>query len=97
MNMQAMLRQAQQMQREIMKKKEEIDKKIFPGKSEWVEVEFNGKKEIQSVKIMKKDLKSDDFEMLEDMIMIAIKDANSKIDNEIASKLEKYSSLSGLI
>lgn len=34
--------------------------------------------------------------MLEDMIMIAIKDAFSKIDKESESKLGSYASMSGL-
>ena len=35
--------------------------------------------------------------MLEDMIMIAIKDAFSKIDKETESKLGQYASMSGLM
>ena len=39
----------------------------------------------------------DDKEMLEDMIMIAIKDAFTKIDKETESKLGQYASMSGLM
>ena len=35
--------------------------------------------------------------MLEDMIMIAIKDAFGKIDRETESKLGQYASMSGLM
>ena len=97
MNMQMMMQQAQRMQREIMKKKEEIDNKLFPGKYEWVEVVFNGKKEIQSIKINKEEIKSDDKDMLEDMIMLAIKDAMEQIDKETETKLGQYASLNGLL
>ena len=38
MNMQALMAQAQKMQRDITKKKEEIDKMEFNGKSELVDV-----------------------------------------------------------
>ena len=48
MNMQQIMQQAQRMQRDITKKKEEIDKMEFLGKSEWVEIVFNGKREIQT-------------------------------------------------
>ena len=48
MNMQQIMQQAQRMQRDITKKKEEIDKMEFLGKSEWVEIVFNGKREIKS-------------------------------------------------
>ena len=98
MNMQAMMQQAQKLQREIMKKKEEVESKIFPGKYEWVEVSFNGKKEIQSLKINKDgDITEEDKEILEDMITLAIKDAMKKIDEETEKMLGQYSSLSGLM
>ena len=97
MNMQQIMQQAQRMQRDITKKKEEIDAMEFSGKSEWVEIVFNGKKEIKSFKILKDDsIDGDDKEMLEDMIMIAIKDAFGKIDKETENKLGSYASMSGL-
>ena len=96
MNMQQIMQQAQRMQRDITKKKEEIDKMEFLGKSEWVEIVFNGKREIKSFKILKDEIDADDKEMLEDMIMIAIKDAFTKIDKETENKLGSYASMSGL-
>ena len=96
MNMQQIMQQAQRMQRDITKKKEEIDKMEFLGKSEWVEIVFNGKREIKSFKILKDEIDGDDKEMLEDMIMIAIKDAFTKIDKETENKLGSYASMSGL-
>ena len=96
MNMQQIMQQAQRMQRDITKKKEEIDKMEFLGKSEWVEIVFNGKREIKSFKILKDEIDGDDKEMLEDTIMIAIKDAFNKIDKESESKLGSYASMSGL-
>ena len=98
MNMQQLMQQAQRMQREITKKKEEIDNDTFEGKSEWVIITFNGKREILSFKITKDGvIDEDDKEMLEDMIMLAIKDAFSKIDKETESKLGQYASMSGLM
>ena len=98
MNMQQLMQQAQRMQREITKKKEEIDNETFEGKSEWVSITFNGQREILSFKITKDGvIDEDDKEMLEDMIMLAIKDAFSKIDKETESKLGQYASMSGLM
>ncbi len=98
MNMQQLMQQAQRMQREITKKKDEIDAKIFEGKSEWVNVSFNGKKELKSFKILKDGvIDESDKEMLEDMILLAIKDAFTKIDREIEDKLGQYASMSGLM
>ena len=96
MNMQQIMQQAQRMQRDITKKKEEIDGMEFLGKSEWVEIVFNGKREIKSFKILKDVIDEDDKGMLEDMIMLAIKDAFSKIDKETESKLGSYASMNGL-
>lgn len=96
MNMQQIMQQAQRMQRDITKKKEEIGGMEFLGKSEWVEIVFNGKREIKSFKILKDVIDEDDKEMLEDMIMLAIKDAFRKIDKETESKLGSNASMSGL-
>ena len=99
MNMQNIMAQAQKMQREITKKKEEINEKLFPGKSEWVDVEFNGKKELLSINIKKDSvIDIDDIEVLEDMVSIAVKDALSKVDREISDKLGAYGqSIDGLM
>ena len=91
MNMQALMAQAQKMQRDITKKKEQIDNMEFQGNSELVEVLMSGKKEILSVKIKSKDgLDSDDIEALEDMIKIAVNDAILKIDKETEKQLGSY-------
>jgi DNA-binding YbaB/EbfC family protein len=99
MNIQAMMKQAQKLQQEMINTKEEIDAKIFPGKYSVVEVEVNGKKELQKVKIDRGfKLDGEDFEMLEDMIVLAVNDAMKKVDAEIENKMGKYGSgLSGLM
>lgn len=97
MNMQQIMQQAQRMQRDIEKKKNELDAMTFQGKSEWVEIEFNGKKDIKSFKILKDGvIDEEDKEMLEDMIMIAIKDAFAKIESETEKKLGNFASMNGL-
>lgn len=98
MNIQNLMAQAQKMQKEISKKKEEIDNSTFEGTSEWVKVEINGKKELQKITITYEGtIESDDREMLEDMIKIAMNDATTKVDTEIENKMGAYgSSLNGL-
>ena len=98
MNIQNLMAQANKLQKEISKKKEEIDNSIFEGTSEWVKVEINGKKEIVKVNItFEGTIESDDKEMLEDMIKIAVNDAIGKIDKEVESKMGAYgSSFNGL-
>lgn len=97
MNMQNLMAQAQKMQRDLQKKKEEIDNTIFTGKSEMVEVQYNGKKEMISIKITATNLDAEDLEILEDMIVLASRDATEKIDKEIESKMGSLGSgLGGL-
>ena len=99
MNMQSLMAQAQRMQKDIMNKKAEVEKKIFDGKSELVDVQVNGKKEVVSVNIKNKDnLEADDIEILQDMIVIAINDANKKVDEELDRVMGPYgNSLNGLL
>lgn len=94
MNMQALMQQAQKMQRDITKKKDELNKKTFIGSSELVEVTFTGDKKLVSVKI-KDNIDNDDKEILEDMFVIAVNDAMSKIDKETESMLGAYGSQLG--
>lgn len=94
MNIQEMFKQAKKMEQEIAQTKAIIDQQSFSGKYEAVEAEVNGKKEITKVKIDStvKIKDDDDFEMLEDMIILAINDALKKVDQEIANKMGKYGS-----
>ena len=100
MNIQAMMKQAQKLQQDMMKTKEEINQKIFPGKYSSVEVEVNGKKELLKVTI-DRDMEvngKEDIEILEDMIVVAVNDALKKVDQETEEKMSKYGSgLSGLL
>jgi len=94
MNMQALMQQAQKMQRDITKKKDELNKKTFTGTSELVEVVFSGDKKMVSCKF-KGSIDADDTEIIEDMIVIAVNDAMSKIDKETESMLGAYGSQLG--
>ena len=88
MNMNALMQQAQKMQRDMTKKKEELNKKTFVGTSELVEVTFTGDKKLVSTKI-KSDIDNDDKEIIEDMFVIAVNDAMVKIDKDSQNKLLK--------
>ena len=94
MNMQALMQQAQKMQRDITKKKDELNKKEFTGSSELVEVVFTGDKKLKSVNI-KVDIEPDDKEVLEDMFTIAVNDAMDKIDKETDKVMGAYGSQLG--
>ena len=90
MNIQAMMKQAQKLQKDMMSAKEEIDNKVFIGKSSMVTVEIMGNKLVKKVKIEAENLENDDLEMLEDMVLVAINDAMRQIDKETEEKMGKY-------
>lgn len=94
-NMQAMMRQAQKMQQDAMKAKEELDSTIYEGTAsgEMVKVEINGAFEMQGVKINPAVVDPDDVEMLEDLIVAAYNDAKSKADSDKAGKMGAFGGL----
>ncbi len=90
MNMQAMLKQAQKLQKDMLKTQDEINSKEFIGKSSIVTVKMNGKKELLDVKIDMDKLENDDIELLQDMITVAFNDAMKQIDKETEEKMGVY-------
>lgn len=95
MNMQALMKQAQTMQREITKTKEEIDKMEFVSENSLVRVKTNGKKEILEIKFLENivEMEKEDTILLEDMILVAINDAFNKVDKMTEQKMGKYTSM----
>ena len=97
MNMQAMLKQAQALQKDMLKIKEEIDNTEFVGESSLVKVTLKGTKEAVKVEInLDEDFDKEDLEALEDMIVLAINDANKKIDAMTEKKMGKFGNIPGL-
>ena len=95
-NMQAMMRQAQKMQQDALKAKEELDNTIFEGSASggMVKVEINGAFEMQSVKINPAVVDPDDIEMLEDLVVAAFNDAKNKADE---AKSQRMGAFGGLV
>ena len=96
MNMQAMLKQAQALQKDMLKAKDEIDNTEFTGESSFVKVTVKGTKEVVSVDIDAESLDSDDIEALQDMIVVAINQANKKVDDMTEKKMGKFGNIPGL-
>lgn len=97
MNIQAMMKQAQALQKDMLKVKEEVDNTEFVGESSLVKVTVKGTKEVVKVEIDAKDgLDGDDIEMLQDMIMVAINQANDKVDETLDKKMGKFGNIPGL-
>ena len=97
MNIQAMMKQAQALQKDMMKIKDEIDNTEFTGESSLVKVVVKGTHEVVKVEIDKENsLDADDIEMLEDMLVVALNDANKKIDKTTESKMGKFGIIPGM-
>ena len=93
MNIQALMKQAQTLQKDMMKTKEEIDNMTFTGTSSFISVTVKGNTEVAKVTIDNDDITSDDKEMIEDMLVVALNDAFKQIDKVTEQKMGKYSSM----
>jgi DNA-binding YbaB/EbfC family protein len=85
-NIPQLMKQAQQMQERLQKQMAELRVEATAGGG-MVSVVVNGAKQLQSIKIDPEVVSKDDVEMLQDMILAAINDAQRKVDEELASKM----------
>ena len=86
MNIQQMMKQAQQMQERLQKQMGELRVEGNAGGG-MVTVVVNGAKQVQSLKIDPEAVSKDDVEMLQDLIVAAINDAQRKADEEMAQQM----------
>jgi DNA-binding YbaB/EbfC family protein len=86
MNIQQMMKQAQEMQNRLQKQMAELKVEGNAGGG-MVTVVVNGAKQVQSLKIDPEVVVKDDVEMLQDLIVAAINDAHRKADDEMANKM----------
>jgi DNA-binding YbaB/EbfC family protein len=82
MNIQQMMKQAQQMQDRLQKQMNELQVEGGAGGG-MVTVVMTGAKQVQSLKIDPEVVSKDDVEMLQDLIVAAINDAQRKVDEEM--------------
>ena len=94
-NMQALMRQAQKMQEEALKAQEEVDNAEVEGTSGGglVKVVITGSKAPVSISIDPSVVDPDDVEMLEDLVIAALSDANTKADELKAQKMGRFGGL----
>lgn len=83
MNIQQMMKQAQNMQRKMQENQEKLSKMEFEGKAGngIVSITLMGTGSVKSVKLNKSIVDPDDIEMLEDLIVVAFNDAKSQLDS----------------
>jgi DNA-binding YbaB/EbfC family protein len=82
MNIQQMMKQAQQMQERLQKQMNELRVEASAGGG-MVTVVINGEKKLQSIALDPEVVSKDDVEMLQDLIVAALNDAYRKADDEL--------------
>ena len=86
MNIQSMMQQAKQMQEQLHKQMGDMRAEATAGGG-MVTVVVSGTKQVQSLKIDPEVVSKDDVEMLQDMIVAALNDANRKVDEELGKTM----------
>jgi DNA-binding YbaB/EbfC family protein len=87
--MQQLMRQAQKMQEDMKRTREEIDNTEYSSSvgGGMVEVTLYGNRTVKSVRIKPEVVDPDDVEMLEDLVASALGDALNKIAEDEKNKL----------
>ena len=87
MNIQKMMQQAQEMQERLQRQMSEIRIEATAGGG-MVTVTVNGHKQVQKIVIDPEVVSKDDIEMLQDLMVAAINDAQRKVDEALASQMQ---------
>ena len=86
MNIQQMMKQAQQMQERMQKQMAEMKVDATAGGG-MVTVTMNGAKQVLALKIDPEAVSKEDVEMLQDLILAAINDAQRKVDEALQKQM----------
>lgn len=83
-NMNQLMKQAQEMQKKMAESQKELEAKEYEGKAggEMVKVFMSGRGELKSVKLDSAIVDKEEIEMLEDLIVAAVNDAKAKVDED---------------
>ena len=98
-SMNEMLRQAQKMQEDMANKQAELEAREYDISAGGgaVNIKINGKKEIVELKIAPELIDPDDPETLEDIIIAAVNEAISTVENTANAEMQKITgSMGGL-
>ena len=87
MNIQQMMKQAQQMQERLQKQMAEMRVEGNAGGG-MVTAVINGAKQVQSIKLDPEAVSKEDVEMLQDLILAAINDAYRKADEAMSKQMQ---------
>ncbi len=86
MNIQNMMKQAQEMQQRLQKQMGDMRVEATAGGG-MVTVVINGTKQLQSITIDPEVVSKDDVEMLQDLIVAAFNDAARKVDEQLGQQM----------
>jgi nucleoid-associated protein EbfC len=86
MNIQNMMKQAQEVQQRLQKQMNEMRVEATAGGG-MVTVVINGTKQLQSIRIDPEVVSKDDVEMLQDLIVAAFNDAARKVDEQLGQSM----------
>ena len=85
-DLQEMMKQAQQMQEDMQREMQQLRVESSAGGG-IINIKMNGTKELVEIKIDPEAVKSDDVEMLQDLIVAAVNEAGRKVDEAMKGKL----------
>ena len=86
MNIQSMMQQAKEMQERLQKQMASLRIEATAGGG-MVTVVLDGTKQLQSITIDPEVVSKDDVEMLQDLIVAAVNDANRKVDEQLGQSM----------
>lgn len=95
MNIQKLMKQAQQMQERLSREMAELEVEATVGGG-MVTVKMNGQKQLVSITIDPEVMNPDDAEMLSDLVVAAVNEAGRKVDEELQSKMGGMPGLPGM-
>lgn len=89
MNIQQIMKQAQQMQRKLQENQAILEKKEFEGNAsnEYVKIVMMGTGLVKSININEELINKEEKDVLEDLLVVAFNDARKKLDEETNSSM----------
>jgi DNA-binding YbaB/EbfC family protein len=86
-----MMKQAQKLQKQMMKMQEELGERTVESAAGggMVKVVVNGKQQVLSIEIEKEVVDPDDVDMLQDLVLAAVNDALAKSQEMMSSEMGK--------
>ena len=86
MNINSMMQQAKEMQERLQRQMADLRVEATAGGG-MITVVVNGTKQLQSIAIDPEVVSKDDVEMLQDLIVAAVNDANRKVDEQLTQSM----------